>query len=106
MQSFQCCVFDDNSNFDNLSRQCQDCCVTSGDELLPTIADFDGPASRCGRKIQPPKALIYSDEQVHCTFSMYTRSVLPSLNVRHSGRALLLIFSGTYVPTLQLEFSP
>ena len=38
--------------------------MSSGDELTPTIADFDVPASRCGRKIQPPKALIYQEEQV------------------------------------------
>ena len=45
-------------------RQCQRCCVSSGDELMPTIADFDEPASRSGRKIQRPKPLVYQDEQV------------------------------------------
>ena len=45
-------------------RQCQRCCVSSGDELMPTIADFDEPASRSGRKIQRPKPLVYQDDQV------------------------------------------
>ena len=48
-------------------RQCQRCCVSSGDELMPTIADFDEPASRSGRKIQRPKPLVYLDEQVRYT---------------------------------------
>ena len=57
-------------------RQCQKCCVSSGDELIPTIADFDQPASRCGRKIQRPKALVYADEQVPIATCQYTWSYM------------------------------
>lgn len=45
-------------------RQCHECCFSSGDELVPTIAGWDEHASRCGRKIQPPKVLCYPEDQV------------------------------------------
>lgn len=59
-----------NDNFlENLQflfdlRQCHECCFSSGDELVPTMADWDEPASRCGRKIQPPKVFFYPEDQV------------------------------------------
>ena len=31
---------------------------------MPTMADWDEPASRCGRKIQPPKVFFYPEDQV------------------------------------------
>lgn len=49
--------------------------MESGDELLPSIASFDEPASRSGRRIQPPKPLTYPDNQVRCSV-MYDEEVM------------------------------
>ena len=48
----------------SLYRQCHRCCIESGDDLAPTIASFDEPASRCGRKINAPKVFTFPEDQV------------------------------------------
>ena len=48
-----------------LHRQCHRCCFESGDDMAPTIANFDEPASRCGRKINAPKVFTFPDDQVN-----------------------------------------
>jgi protein-arginine kinase len=62
--------------------------VSSGDELMPTIADFDVPASRSGRKIQRPKPLVYQDEQASTQTMSYRLTTCTNLT-RYSHNALL-----------------